>query len=132
MYLDPSEGRAGATLNTVSGLYGAATSGALKVDPTTGETTLRFLNQVQDMVDAMLRRSDEVGVKTPLGGGFAEEVGAFNQRLASGGPRSAKEVLTTFRRELEELKAAVAASMAAYRSTEAGNARTVTAAGGAR
>lgn len=132
MYLDPSEGRAGATLDTVSGLLGAATSGALKVDPTTGETTLRFLNQVQDMVDTMVRRGGEVGVRTPLGGGFAGEIGTFNQRLASGGPNSANENLDAFRRELEQLKQAVLQSMESYLITEQNNARTIRSAGGPR
>lgn len=130
MYLDPSEGKAGSALSTLSGLYGAAASGALTVDPSTGETTLKFLNQVQDMVDRMLRLSDEVGVKTPLGGGFGVDVGAFNQRLALGGPNSAKDVLITFRNELDELKDAVLKSMESYRNTDAGNARRVVRAGG--
>lgn len=132
MYLDPSEGKAGATLNSLDGLWGAASSGALQVDPSTGETTLKFLDQVRDMVDTMVRRSDEVGVKTPLGGGFADEVGTFNQRLAVDGPNSAKEVLLTFRRELEALRGAVVESMAAYQSTDRANARTITSAGGIR
>jgi hypothetical protein len=132
VYLDPSEGRAGATLNTVAGLFGAATSGAIRVDPTTGETTLKFLNQVRDMVDRMIRQSDEVGVKTPLGGGFGEQIGAFNQRLALSGPGSAKENLLAFRRELDQIRAAVRESMAAYRRMDRGNATTVAGAGSGR
>lgn len=128
MYLDPSEGKAGQVLDTV---YGAATSGALKVDPQTGETTLRFLNQVQDLVDRMQRAASAVAVDTPLGGGFGTEVGRFNGQLATGSA-AAKDMLTRFNGQLELLKDAVAKSMESYRSTDTGNARTITAAGGSR
>jgi hypothetical protein len=126
VYLDPSEGRAGTVLDT---LYGAATSGALKVDPHTGETTLRFLNQVQDLAEALARKTREAGIHTPLGGGFGREVGAFNQRLATGEPGSADDMLARFRADLERLKDAVARSIESYRSAEAGNARTIADAG---
>src|SRR5690349_15841668 len=120
MYVDPSEGKAGQVLDA---LYGAATSGALKVDPQTGETTLRFLNHVQDLADRMASRARDAAVPTPLGGGFGEEIGAHNLRLATGGSDSAEEMLTRFVRELERLKDAVSRSMASYLATDAGNAR---------
>ena len=126
MYVDPSEGRAGRALDTI---YGAATSGALKVDPRTGETTLKFLNHVQDLAEAMARRARDADVDTPLGGGFGEEIGALNRRLASGGSDSAREMLTRFSAELERLKDAVAKSMASYHRTDAAGARTITIAG---
>lgn len=129
MYLDPSEGRAGRTLDS---LYGAATSGALQVDPRTGETTLKFLNQVQDLTNDLARRARSIGVQTPLGGGFGAEIGSFNQRLANGGSDSAQEVLEQFGRDLERLKQAVAKSMESYRNAESGNARSIANAGAAR
>jgi hypothetical protein len=129
VYVDPSEGKAGSVMDTV---YGAATSGALKVDPHTGDATLKFLSQVQDVVEAMRRRTDDVGSRTPLGGGFGERVGAFNQELAAGGPDSAQDQLARFSRELEQLKDAVTRSMESYLGTESGNARTITGAGAGR
>ena len=127
MYLDPSFNKAGASLDTI---YGAALSGALKVDPQTGDTTLKFLDEVQNMTAKMLRQTNNVAVRTPLGGGFAEEIGAFNRQLAAGGSNSAREQLLKFSAELEQLKTAVAESMKAYAATESANARTLARAGG--
>jgi hypothetical protein len=127
MYLDPSGNKAGASLDTV---YGAATSGALEVDPETGDATLRFLGEVAELTSTMLSQASEVGVKTPLGGGFGDEIGAFNERLATGGSSSAREVLTKFSEELELLKTAVSESMKSYAATETANARTLARAGG--
>ena len=127
MYLDPSGNKAGASLDTI---YGAATSGALKVDPQTGDATLRFLGEVQELTSKMLGQANEVGVRTPLGGGFGDEIGAFNERLATGGSSSAREVLTRFSEELELLKTAVTESMKSYTATESANARSLAKAGG--
>jgi hypothetical protein len=127
MYLDPSGNKAGASLDTI---YGAATSGALKVDPHTGDATLKFLGEVQEMTSKMLSQVNEVGVRTPLGGGFGDEIGAFNQRLANGGSSSARDVLTKFSEELERLKTAVSESMKSYLATDSANARSLARAGG--
>src|SRR5919197_5074864 len=70
MYLDPSGNKAGASLDTI---YGAATSGALQVDPQTGEATLKFLDDIQSLVDKMSVDLSKVSVSTPLGGGRSEE-----------------------------------------------------------
>jgi hypothetical protein len=127
MYLDPSSNKAGAFLDTI---YGAALSGALKVDPQTGGSTLKFLTEVQNMTAKMLRQTDNVSVRTPLGGGFAEEIGTFNQQLAAGGSNSARELLLKFSEELEQLKRAVAESMKSYAATDSANAGTLAGAGG--
>ncbi|HEU5471740.1 MAG TPA: hypothetical protein VFV67_13900 [Actinophytocola sp.] len=115
MYLDPSAGRAGSVLDTI---YGAATSGALQVDPHTGETTLKFLNDIQELTERMRRSGHGVAVPTPLGGGFGAEIGAFNQRLANGRSDSSQDILARFVQELETLKEAVVRSMASYRGTD--------------
>ncbi len=126
MYLDPSAGRIGASLETV---FGAATSGALKVDPATGEATLKFLGDVQELTDKMARLAKEAGIPTPLGGGFGEKIGNFNQRLSTGGQNSAQYILAKFSQELESMKEAVSLSMRNYRETDADNARIVSNAG---
>ncbi len=130
MYVDPSAGKAGSALESV--FYGVVASGSLKVDPHTGEATLKFLAQVQDVVDTMRRRTGDVGTRTPLGGGFGEQVGAFNQGLADGAPGSAQDVLETFSRELDLLKDTVRRSMESYVATDGANARTITGAGAGR
>ncbi|MFL6140961.1 MAG: hypothetical protein ACJ72N_03685 [Labedaea sp.] len=119
MYLDPSEGEAGKVLDI---LYGAATSGALKVDPQTGETTLKFLDQVQELVERMRGDLRRVDARTPLGGGFAERIGGFNHELASGGDNSVHDQLTRFHHELGLLKQAVVQSMRSYLGTETASA----------
>ncbi len=123
MYLDPSGNKAGASLDTV---YGAAASGALKVDPQTGEATLKFLSDIEDLTAKMSRQLGRVGVATPLGGGFGEEVGAFNQGLATAGPDSAQELLAKFTGELKRLKQAVALSMKSYQDMDGANAHALT------
>jgi hypothetical protein len=126
VYVDPSAGKAGSALESV--FYGVVASGSLKVDPHTGEATLKFLSQVQDVVDTMRRRTGDVGIRTPLGGGFGEQVGAFNQGLAGG----AEDVLEAFSRELDLLKDTVRRSMESYVATDGANARTITGAGAGR
>jgi hypothetical protein len=123
VYLDPSEGEAGKVLDI---LYGAATSGALKVDPQTGETTLKFLNQVQELVERMQGDLRRVDTRTPLGGGFAERIGSFNQELATGGDNSVHDQLTRFHHELDLLKQAVVQSMRSYLGTETASAHLMT------
>ena len=129
MYLDPSEGEAGGRVLDI--LYGAATSGALKVDPQTGETTLKFLNQVQELVDRMRGDLRRVDTRTPLGGGFAERIGSFNQELATGGDNSVHDQLGRFHHELDLLKQAVVQSMRSYLGTDAAGARLISQTGGA-
>ena len=119
MYLDPSGNKAGAFLDTV---YGAATSGALQVDPQTGDATLKFLSDVEELTVKMSRQLGKVGVPTPLGGGFGEEVGAFNERLATAGSNSAQELLAKFTEELGRLKEAVTLSMQSYQDMDGANA----------
>lgn len=119
MYLDESEGRVGSALETI---YGAATSGSLRVDPHTGETTLRFLGDIQELTEKMRRAGHGAAVRTPLGGGFGEEVGAFNQRLAAD---SSQDILARFGQELEQLKEAVTMSMASYRRADGGGAAAI-------
>jgi hypothetical protein len=126
VYLDPSAGKAGSCLETI---YGAASSGTLQVDPQTGETTLKFLDDVRELTERMRRSGVSLAVRTPLGGGFGEEVGEFNERLAAGGAHSFQDVLATFSRELEMLKEAVARSIEAYKNADAAGAATIAAAG---
>jgi hypothetical protein len=126
MYLDPSGNKAGASLDTI---YGAATSGALQVDPQTGDATLKFLSEISDLTAKMSRQLGRVDVPTPLGGGFGEEVGTFNQRLASTGPDSARELLAKFTEELRMLKEAVKLSMQSYREMDSANAQALTRSG---
>jgi hypothetical protein len=126
MYLDPSAGKIGAALETV---FGAATSGALKVDPTTGEATLKFLNDVQELTDKMGRLAKDAGIPTPLGGGFGEKIGNFNQQLSAGGENCAQDILSKFSHELESMKEAVSMSMRNYLEMDGDNARIVSRAG---
>ena len=128
MYLDPSGGKAGASLETV---YGAAVSGALKVDPQTGDATLKFLGDAKDMVEKMNRVARQVSVATPLGGGFGKEIGEFNQRLAAGGSNCAQELLTRFSQELDRLMAAVSMSMQSYQALDGANAHRLSKVAGA-
>jgi hypothetical protein len=126
MYLDPSAGKIGAALESV---FGAATSGALKVDPTTGEATLKFLNDVQELTDKMRRLAKEAGIPTPLGGGFGEKIGNFNQKLSTGSENCAQDILAKFSQELESMKEAVSMSIRNYLEMDGDNARIVTRAG---
>jgi len=129
MYLDPSEGKAGAFLDTV---YGAATSGSLQVDPQTGNATLKFLSEIEALTDKLGQSLRDVSVPTPLGGGFGEEIGAFNRQLAAGGPNSAVDLLAKFSEELRLLKETVAMSIRSYQAMDAANASTLSGSGGGR
>lgn len=115
---------------TVQSLVAAAGAGQISIAPDVGDAIIKQLTSVQDSAETMVRDTGQVALRAPLGGGYAEQISEFNEQLATGGPNSAKEVLTKFSKEIDVLKQAVAASMANYGRTDTGNAGTIRSAGG--
>lgn len=117
----------------LSEIVHAAHSGLLRVDPATGDATIRALTDVQEEVGRYLRNLTSQGrTGTRLGGGYAEQIDEFNKGWSTSGPGSAFDVLSEYVGELERLKEAVRASMVTYQNTDAESAARVNAAGPTR
>lgn len=139
MYIDPNAtaptaqgtgttvGRAGSSLDDI---VTAANNGTLRVDPATGDATIRALTDVQDEISGYLRKSsgDAFG-GTRLGGGYAEEIDQFIQDWTISGQGSAVEVMTAYVTELDKLKEAVRKCIATYQNSDAAGARLINEAG---
>lgn len=117
---------------SMSEVLAAAQAGQVQVDPAAGEAAIAALDRVKELVEEMQRKVHRLDVPMPLGGGYAEEISLFNQRLAVGGPNSAEEVITAHLQELEACKEVVRLSMAAYQEADTEAARLVEDAGADR
>lgn len=143
MYIDPNaeapskENPASTTVGSIgsalSDIEAAANSGALRVDPATGDATIRALAEIEDSIEVYRRRLHRTGTSgSRLGGGYAEEIDRFNNEWTDGGPNSAMDVMTRYVSELRRLKEAVRKSMVTYENSDARGAKLVTDAGEAR
>ncbi|SDD18076.1 hypothetical protein [Actinokineospora iranica] len=102
----------------LGGLSAAAGAGEFTIAPETANAIIDQLRIVQDSAIRMGRDFSQFTWEAPLGGGYAQQVSAFDRQLAD----SAQEKLTTFSAEIDTIIQAVAASMAHYRSADEGNA----------
>lgn len=138
MYVDPNApapgvqetgnmvGRAGSSL---ADIVTAANNGTLRVDPATGDATIRALTSVRDEIEQALRRMARGGRQTKLGGGYAQQIDSFNQEWTSGANGSALMMLTDFQSELLRLEEAVRKCMATYERDDAAGAENIRRAG---
>lgn len=104
-------------------------TGQFAITPEASEVITKQLTAVQDTVEKLMRGAEGLCWLPALGGGFAQEIGMFNERLAAGEPNSAQEVLTGFRREIETLKEDVASSVRNYQRDDSSGAGTIESAG---
>jgi hypothetical protein len=120
-------GSAGSSLTDI---VTAANNGTLRVDPATGDATIRALTDVQDEISRYLRKaSGDSFAGTRLGGGYAKEIDQFIQDWTISGQGSAVEVMTAYVEELDKLKEAVRKCIATYQHTDAGGAKLINEAG---
>jgi hypothetical protein len=87
------------------------------IDPTVGDAIVKQLSEVQMQAGDRMRHGWTPG-GLELGGGYAEQVGAYVQGRGS----EATETLTAFRRELEKLKSVIVTSMEKYQAVDASSA----------
>jgi len=124
--LGAAVGNAGSSL---SDIVTAANNGTLRVDPATGDATIRALSSIWDEVEQARRRMARGGRQTKLGGGYAQQIDSFNQEWTTGANGSALATLTTFQNELRRLEEAVRRCMATYEHDDAVGAENIRRAG---
>jgi hypothetical protein len=103
-------------------LSAASEAKALSVDPQAVDTMLKKLTEMQDTLDTIQRRSFQLSNKTPLGGGYAEEIGAVNGRL---GEQVISEVIPEMVTAIDDLKAQIEKSRASYQNVDEAKAQTL-------
>ena len=116
MYIDPnapapSARGAGAAGSSLTDIVTAANNGTLRVDPATGDATIRALTDIQDEIDQAVLRTSRGSRSSRLGGGYAEEIDRFNSEWTASGEGSADVALRQFQQELLRLKEAVRKSV---------------------
>ncbi|XVV05812.1 hypothetical protein ACQPW3_10650 [Actinosynnema sp. CA-248983] len=91
---------------------------ALAVDPHAVDTMIKKLTDMQDELANLQRRSNKLATRTPLGGGYAEEVGSVNGQL---GHQVVGEIIPEMVNAIDALKEQVEKSRASYRNVEEAN-----------
>jgi hypothetical protein len=93
-------------------------AGAFVVAPELAANAFQQISQLQDVVGEMVREARVLGRTVPLGGGYAEEIGAFMAQYGISGPGSAADSLTRFGQELQKLKDNLDTALKRYRDTD--------------
>ncbi|MFC5055538.1 DUF3558 family protein [Saccharothrix xinjiangensis] len=78
----------------------ASEAQALSVDPHAVDSMLKKLTEMQDALAKVQRQSVQLSNKTPLGGGYAEEIGAVNGQL---GEQVVGEIIPEMSRAIDDL-----------------------------
>ncbi|MEU5696256.1 hypothetical protein [Actinosynnema sp. NPDC020468] len=112
---------AGEIVATTRSLAAAARAGALAVDPHVVDAMVRQLTDMRDALDRLALDTRTLGVRTPLGRGYAEAVGELNADL---GRELRSRLLPEVARALDELTAEIARSRDSYRNVDSAQAGT--------
>lgn len=94
---------------------------ALSADPNTIDATLKKLTEMQDELGGIREMTSLLNTETPLGGGYAEEVGRFNQQF---GKQVVEKIIPDVVKALDNLKAEVEKSRDTYQNVDGGQAGT--------
>ena len=93
----------------------ASEAGALQHDPAAVDSAIKKLDDFEAVLEKIRRRSRILGSKTPLGGGYAAEVGNFNKAI---GEMASQKVVPDLIEAIRELKAQLDKSRKSYRNVE--------------
>ncbi|MFD1149712.1 hypothetical protein [Saccharothrix hoggarensis] len=88
---------------------------ALAVDPQAVDTMLKKLTDMQDVLDGIQADAEMLASQTPLGGGYAEDIGKVNAQL---GHQVINEVIPEMVKAIADLKDQVDKSRASYRNVD--------------
>lgn len=103
-------------------LAAASQAQALSVDPNVVDSMLKKLTDMQDALDKMQRRADVLTMRTPLGGGYAEQIGVVNARL---GDQAMSEIIPDMVKAIDDLKTQIDKSRASYQNVDETKAQTL-------
>ncbi|WP_447006570.1 hypothetical protein ACRAKI_08875 [Saccharothrix isguenensis] len=95
---------------------------ALSVDPQAVDTMLKKLTEMQDTLDKIQRHAFQLSNKTPLGGGYAEDIGIVNGQL---GEQVIGEIIPEMVTAIDGLKAQIEKSRASYQNVDEAKAQTL-------
>lgn len=104
-------------------LSAASEAKALSVDPQAVDSMLRKLTEMQDALDAVRGKTAYLATDTPLGGGYADEIGKVNGQL---GRQAVNEVIPDLVRAIDELKTQIDKSRASYHNVDDAESHTFT------
>ncbi len=99
----------------------AAETKALSIDPHVVDTMLKKLTDMQDALTDIQRKSSMLETKTPLGGGYAEEIGRVNGRL---GEQVLRGIIPEMIEAIGDLKTQIDKSRASIQNVDEAIART--------
>ncbi|MFC6094620.1 hypothetical protein [Saccharothrix lopnurensis] len=94
---------------------------ALSVDPHAVDSMLRKLTEMQDALDAIPGRSRRLSLRTPLGGGYAEEIGSVNAEI---GNQATAEIIPEMVKAISDLKTQIEKSRDSYQNVEEAKSQT--------
>lgn len=100
----------------------ASEAGALQHDPQAVDSAIKKLDDFQKVLDRILRRSQRLATRTPLGGGYAKQIGQVNAEI---GEVAKNTVIPDLIKAIEELKAELDKSRKSYRNVEEGTSGTM-------
>lgn len=93
----------------------ASEAQALSVDPQAVDSMLRKLTDMQDALDGIQQRAATLLTRTPIGLGYAEEIGNVNAQL---GRQVVDDIIPEMVKAIEDLKDQIDKSRASYQNID--------------
>lgn len=99
----------------VKAVAAATEAGDLQHDPEAVDSAIKKFGDMQAVLDDIQRRSKDLAMKTPLGGGYAEKVSNMNQQM---GELADGQVIPDLIKVIDQLKVELDRNRKAYRAVE--------------
>lgn len=99
----------------------ASEAQALSVDPQAVDSMLRKLTDMQDALDKISLKAPILARNTPLGGGYAEQIGTVNKEL---GEQVVSGILPEMIKAIDDLKQQIEKSRASYQNIDEAESQT--------
>jgi hypothetical protein len=88
---------------------------ALSIDPHAVDSMLKKLTEMRDEINKVAGKSTRIATDTPLGSGYAEEVGRLNRSL---GEQVLSQMVPKLTEAIDDLKAEIEKSRASYHNVD--------------
>ncbi|TWP53434.1 hypothetical protein FKR81_05615 [Lentzea tibetensis] len=105
----------------VKSIAAANEAGALAADPHAIDSAIKKLDDFQVVLQKIATRARVLGTKTPLGGGYAEQVSKVNEEV---GLLAQNAVIPDLVKAIEALKVEIEKSRKSYQAVEEGQSTT--------
>lgn len=114
-------GGASTIMAAAKSVQAASEAGALQHDPDAVDSAIKKLDDFAAVLEKMARRAVLLATRTPLGGGYANQIGELNRGI---GEVVKTEVVPDLIKAINELKAQLDKSRKSYRNVEEGTSGT--------